>query len=60
MMMFIWLLLGFGIYYLVTNKNRANTRSTYSKTPEEILKERYAIGEIDEETFERMKKNINK
>ncbi len=58
-MMFIWPLIGIAIFFMVTSKHKTYTRSNYSKTPEDILKERYAVGEIDEETFERMKKNIN-
>ncbi|WP_201328130.1 SHOCT domain-containing protein [Thermotomaculum hydrothermale] len=34
------------------------SNSNKNKTPMDILKERYAKGEITEEEFERMKKNL--
>ena len=60
MMILLLLFLGFGIYYLVTNKGIANIKLNGSKTPEEILMNRYVNGEIDEETYARMKETINR
>ena len=49
------LLLGFGIYYFVKNKG-INTGT--NETPFDILKRRYAKGEITKEEFERMKSDL--
>ena len=52
-----WILMLFGIVYfvrwLVGTKEDAVRES-----PLDILKKRYALGEIDRDTFERMKKDI--
>jgi uncharacterized membrane protein len=56
MMIFFWLLIIFGIYYIVRN-DKVKTNS--SAMAEDLLKTRYIKGEIDEATFEQMKKTIN-
>lgn len=61
MMILFLVLIGFGIYYFIKN----DTNSYYSmnqkkKSPEEILKERFVNGEIDEETYLKMKETLNK
>ncbi len=60
-MIFFWLLIlilmGTLIWFLI----RKGSDSTYKpddKTPLEILKKRYAHGEIDKEQFHRMKKEL--
>ncbi|MBN4050741.1 MAG: hypothetical protein COA82_06425 [Alkaliphilus sp.] len=60
MMMLIWVLLGFGIYYLITNKGNLNVNLNGNRTAEETLKERFVNGEIDEETYKKMKATINR
>ena len=45
------------IYFLVINNSR-NKNGQNTETPLEILKKRYAEGEITKEQFEEMKKNI--
>ncbi|MGB8453495.1 MAG: SHOCT domain-containing protein [Anaerocolumna sp.] len=57
MMIFIWLLVGFVLYYSINNNTSA--AKIDGSTPEEILKERYVNGEIDKMTFEKMKKTMN-
>jgi len=61
----IWLgLLALGIYALVrwiirSNTNTASTRSTAGEpSAEEILRRRYARGEIDTATFEQMRERL--
>ncbi len=55
MMILTFLLLGFVIYYFVANKDVQNFKLSNNKNPEEILRERYVNGEIDEDTFKNMK-----
>ena len=45
------------VYYTTSNKNSGDF-SIKAKTPEEILKERYVKGELDEATYLKMKDNI--
>ncbi|PKM50424.1 MAG: hypothetical protein CVV02_11640 [Firmicutes bacterium HGW-Firmicutes-7] len=58
MMIFIWVLLGFGIYYLLTNRENVNEKINHKTTAEDTLKQRYVHGEIDEETYIKMLKTI--
>lgn len=60
MMIIFWVIIGFGIYYLLTNKNDVNLNLNRKEGPEEILKQRYVNGEINEETFENMLNTIRK
>ena len=56
MMIGFWGLIIFGIAWLVremSGKNKTNQKDSL-----DILKERYAKGEIEREEFERMKKDI--
>ena len=61
MMILLWIIIGFAVYYLMRN-NAGGCCSTKQnkKDPEEILKERFAKGEIDEETYLKMKEALNK
>lgn len=43
---------------MTTNDNNANNQGP-SESPLDILKKRYAMGEIDEEEFERRKKTLD-
>ncbi len=60
--MWLWwilvlLLIGWISWLLITTSRRS--RSTLQgETPEEILKRRYAKGEIDKETFDRMRADL--
>jgi uncharacterized membrane protein len=60
--MFIGLLilLGVGAYFLFFSKNAPKAQFSSQKSAEETLKERYVNGEIDEETFIKMKETLNK
>lgn len=60
MMILVWLLIGLAIYYLLTNNNVSFSNKNIPGNAENILKERYAKGEIDEVTYERMQQNINR
>ncbi len=57
-MIFIWILLGIGIYYLIIEKNGKNLIDTKKDDAKEALDLRYVNGEIDDETYEKMKKLI--
>ena len=56
MMIIIALLIGVLVYYLVTGKDNIQfgDKNEKKKSPVEVLKNRYANGEIDEETYRRM------
>lgn len=58
MMIFFWILIIAVIFYLFRDHETKRTTIHSEHSPEAVLKERYVNGEIDEETFERMKKTI--
>lgn len=55
MMIAILVIIVFAIYYFVKEKKVPDTGSKEAKTAEQILNERYVAGEVNEETFLRMK-----
>ena len=57
-MWFIPLLIILLIYFLVKNNSQTKDGQS-SESPIEVLKKRYAKGEITKEQFEEMKKNIS-
>ncbi len=62
--MLLWLgILGLGVYWLVQNLDRSAPRGRGLRSPEredpfQILKTRYARGEITREEFEQMKRDL--
>ena len=57
MMFLFWIIIGFGIYYLYTNRDQS-VRSDNQQSAEDKLKERYVNGEIDTETYQHMLKTL--
>jgi putative membrane protein len=58
MWLIILALIGVGIYFLIqASKSKSSDNSTM-ETPLDILKKRYARGEIDKEEFEQKKKDL--
>ncbi|MFK5914496.1 MAG: SHOCT domain-containing protein [Woeseiaceae bacterium] len=56
-----WVLIIVGIFFLFQNMRKGNSGGSDDKeTPMEILKKRYARGEIDEEEFERRRKELER
>lgn len=53
-----WVLLIAVVVWLVVAFTRDTGRDTRSKTPLQILEERYARGEIDEEEFEKKRRHL--
>ena len=60
--MFIGLIVivGIVIYFLYNNKGNSSIQFPNRKSAEETLKERFVNGEIDEETFKKMKDTLNR
>lgn len=58
MMIIFWILIIAVIFYWVRNHETTKTTIHSEHSPEDTLKERYVNGEINGETFERMKKTI--
>ena len=64
-MLLIWIPIGIALYYLFTNNTRTTqipsspTARAPAKTAKDVLNERYVNGEIDEEEYKTIKKNIN-
>ncbi len=60
--MFMWVIFlifaGLLIYLAVNNTKSKEHPDKFEKTSLDIIKERYAKGEISEEEFEKMKKNL--
>ncbi len=54
----LWILIILGIVFLVRAILRSERKGTIQETALDILKRRYAKGEISKEEFEEMKKNI--
>ncbi len=46
------------VWMALKTKNKNNNNTSFGKTPLEILKERYARGEIGKEEFEERNKNL--
>lgn len=55
MYILILLLIGAAIYFLAVNRGSKSFKMPGRKSPQEILDERFANGEIDEETYRKMK-----
>jgi len=59
---FMWfivlILVGVGIYFLLKVYKSKGSEGPFTETPSDILKQRYAKGEIDKEEFERKKKDL--
>ena len=53
------LILGVAIYFLFSQNGMSKIKFAGNKSPEDILKERFVNGEIDVETFKRMKETLN-
>jgi putative membrane protein len=60
--MFMWIIflivIGLLIYFIVQAQNTKNKTQTQNESPLDILKRRYAKGEISSEEYERMKKEL--
>ena len=60
--MFMWiiflLVIGLLIYFIVQSQKTKGQRPTQNENPLDILKRRYANGEIQKEEYERMKKDL--
>lgn len=50
--------IGFLVYYLSAGKDNQYFAKLNKKSPEDILKERFVNGEIDEKTYLQMKEAI--
>ena len=60
-MILLWVVIGVGIYYLAKNNGwTAPSLMPNDKRAEDILKQRYVNGEIDDETYKRMFETIRK
>jgi len=57
-MFFVIVLILVVVYYMFKDDNKINF-NTHQNNPEQKLKERYINGEIDEETYLKMKSVIN-
>lgn len=59
---FMWIIflivIGVAVYLVVQATKSKGPESPYRETPREILKKRYAKGEITKEEFDKMKKDL--
>lgn len=59
-MWILWIVVTAGVFFLIQNVIKGKTQSSYdNEKPIDILKKRYARGEIDEEEFERRRKELD-
>jgi putative membrane protein len=60
--MFMWIIflivIGFLIYFIIKAQKTKSQAPTQNDTPLDILKRRYAKGEIAKEEYERMRKDL--
>ncbi len=59
-MIIFWVFVIFGIVYLLQAATKGRKSTEHTETPLDILKKRYAKGEITKEEFKRMKEDIKK
>ncbi len=59
-MIIFWVLVVLGVVYLVQTATRSGKSPWQKEMPLDILKKRYAKGEITKEEFERMKDDLMK
>ena len=60
-MILLWVIIGIAIYYLVKNNGWTGPSLRLNdKSAENILKQRYVNGEIDDETYKRMYETIKR
>ena len=58
-MWILWIVVTAGVFFIIQSVIKENKKNSYdNETPMEILKKRYARGEIDEEEFERHRKEL--
>lgn len=58
MMIVFWLGIGVLVYYLLSNRDTGRAFFSGNRSPEELLKERFVRGEIDERTYLQMNEAI--
>ncbi|KXG77424.1 hypothetical protein AN618_11520 [Fervidicola ferrireducens] len=64
--MFLWVLFWAAVIYFIFRLiklipiNGASERRNFTETPLDILKKRYAAGEITKEEFEKIKEDLNR
>lgn len=58
MMILLWIPLVVVLFYMFDDRKKYSHSYSTGATAEEILKMRYAKGEISEEAYEKMKKTI--
>ena len=57
--MFIWIFVILGVYYFYTHRDDVRTiKHSHDDDALELLKLKYVKGEIDEETYLKMKSNL--
>ena len=52
-----WILILVGVYFII--KSVSTNKTNNDETPLDIINKRYAKGEIDSETYQRMKNELN-
>ena len=59
-MILFWVLIIFGVVYLIRLLTRDKEEKQQHESPLDILKKRYARGEITKEEYEKVKSDLNK